>query len=46
MTPDNAEQRVVMLFTSATASGAVPAFGSYIPLNNPVKLRDTSSFSG
>ena len=31
MTPDNTAQLVIMLFISATASGAVPAFGSYLP---------------
>jgi signal transduction histidine kinase/CheY-like chemotaxis protein len=31
MTPDSTEQLIVMLFISATASGAVPAFGSYLP---------------
>ncbi len=31
MTPDNTMQLVIMLFISATASGAVPAFGSYLP---------------
>ncbi|MEQ1805567.1 MAG: HAMP domain-containing sensor histidine kinase [Burkholderiaceae bacterium] len=31
MTPDSTVQLVIMLFISATASGAVPAFGSYLP---------------
>ena len=31
MTPDTTQQLVVMLFISATASGAVPAFGSWLP---------------
>jgi len=31
MTPDPTTQLVIMLFISATASGAVPAFGSYLP---------------
>ena len=31
MTPDTTEQLLVMLFISATASGAVPAFGSWLP---------------
>ena len=31
MTFDTTEQLIVMLFISATASGAVPAFGSYLP---------------
>lgn len=31
MTPSSTEQLIVMLFVSATASGAVPAFGSYLP---------------
>jgi two-component system, sensor histidine kinase len=31
MTPSTTEQLIVMLFVSATASGAVPAFGSYLP---------------
>jgi signal transduction histidine kinase/CheY-like chemotaxis protein len=31
MTPDHTQQLVIMLFISATASGAVPAFGSYLP---------------
>jgi signal transduction histidine kinase len=31
LTPDPTEQLIVMLFISATASGAVPAFGSYLP---------------
>ena len=31
MTPDTTVQLVVMLFISATASGAVPAFGSWLP---------------
>lgn len=31
MTPDSTTQLVIMLFISATASGAVPAFGSYLP---------------
>lgn len=31
MTADNTAQLVIMLFISATASGAVPAFGSYLP---------------
>ena len=31
MTPDATQQLVIMLFISATASGAVPAFGSWLP---------------
>jgi len=31
MTPDTTQQLLVMLFISATASGAVPAFGSWLP---------------
>ena len=31
MTPDTTEQLLVMLFISATASGAVPSFGSWLP---------------
>ena len=31
MTPDTTQQLIVMLFISATASGAVPAFGSWLP---------------
>jgi signal transduction histidine kinase/CheY-like chemotaxis protein len=31
MTPDPTQQLVIMLFISATASGAVPAFGSWLP---------------
>ena len=31
MTADDTAQLVIMLFISATASGAVPAFGSYLP---------------
>ena len=31
MTGDNTAQLIIMLFISATASGAVPAFGSYLP---------------
>ena len=31
MTPSTTGQLIVMLFVSATASGAVPAFGSYLP---------------
>ncbi len=31
MTPDPTQQLVVMLFISATASGAVQAFGSWLP---------------
>ena len=31
MTGDNTQQLVIMLFISATASGAVPAFGSWLP---------------
>ena len=31
VTPDSTEQLIVMLVISATASGAVPAFGSYRP---------------
>jgi signal transduction histidine kinase/CheY-like chemotaxis protein len=31
MTPDPTAQLVIMLFISATASGAVPAFGSHLP---------------
>jgi signal transduction histidine kinase/CheY-like chemotaxis protein len=32
MTSSSTEQLIVMLFVSATASGAVPAFGSYLPV--------------
>ena len=31
MTPDTTEQLLVMLVVSATASGAIPAFGSWLP---------------